>query len=299
MRRVALAILPAPLLAAAAWAWWRVAPATPDETRAAVLVAVLGAAFAFFLLTTRHPRHVGLKAGVYLALLLVSSTEIWLAVGVHAAAGWLTLATAAAWFAGPLDAVRLVLLFGPLPGILLGLTQLPDVALALVNPPAGGGDRRRATSGLYGKSEFMSRRDRRRLEKGRGLLLGQAGRSPRAPLVAWPLEGSAITIAPPRTGKGATIALNLLSPRDRGPSGSTLTIDPRGESYCIAARRRARHGPKRHSGRSLRHGGRPRQEFPAARDPDAAVPALQPAGLHPRRRGRGGARHRRCCSTRC
>ena len=214
------------------------APAVTGETRAAILLIALGAAFAFFFVSTRQPRHVGLKAGVYLALLMVCGTELWLAIGLDAARGRLTLANAATWFAGPLDASRLVLLLGPLPGILLSLTQLPGVALALFNLSAAGGDRRRAKSDLYGKSEFMSRRDRRRLEQGRGLLLGQSGRSGRSALVAWPLEGSAITIAPPRTGKGATIALNLLSPADRGPSGSTLTIDPRGESYCIVARRR-------------------------------------------------------------
>ena len=45
-------------------------------------------------------------------------------------------------------------------------------------------------------------------------------------------------MAPPRVGKGALIALNLLSPGDRGFQGSTVTIDPRGELWCIAARRR-------------------------------------------------------------
>ena len=38
-----------------------------------------------------------------------------------------------------------------------------------------------------------------------------------------------MTFAPPRTGKGATIALNYLSPDERGWRGSTVVIDPRGE----------------------------------------------------------------------
>ena len=63
-----------------------------------------------------------------------------------------------------------------------------------------------------------------------------AGRNAR--LIGWSLEGSAITVAPPRAGKGAVIALNLLSPDYRGFDGSTVTIDPRGELWCIAARRR-------------------------------------------------------------
>ncbi len=238
MRRIALATLPALVLAAAAAAWWSVAPAMAAETRAAVLLGALGGAFAFFFVTTRQPRHVGLKAGVYLALLAVCVTEIWLGIGIHLTVGPFSISRAAAVLGGRLDGVRLVLMLGPLPGLVLVATQLPDVAFVLFNLPPAGGDRRRAKSDLYGKSEFMSRRDRRRLETGRGLLLGQSGRNGRSALVAWPLEGSAITVAPPRTGKGATIALNLLSPNDRGPSGSTLTIDPRGESYCIVARRR-------------------------------------------------------------
>ena len=238
MRRIALATLPALLLPAAAWAWWVLAPGTAAEIRGAVLLGSLGAGFAFFFVSSRQPRRVGIKAGVYLALLMVCATELWLNAGLAIASGRLTLASAATWFAAPLDAARLVLLLAPLPGILLSLTQLPDLGIVLLHLPAASGGRRRATSGLYGKSEFMSRRDRRRLEKGRGLLLGQAGRSSAAPLVAWPLEGSAITFAPPRTGKGATIALNLLSPGMRGPTGSTITIDPRGETYCIVARRR-------------------------------------------------------------
>ena len=56
------------------------------------------------------------------------------------------------------------------------------------------------------------------------------------------LEGSAITFGPPRSAKGATIALNLLSPDGRGFGGSTVTIDPLGELWCIAALRRRQMG---------------------------------------------------------
>ena len=49
-------------------------------------------------------------------------------------------------------------------------------------------------------------------------------------------------MAPPRAGKGATIALNLLAPGDRGFRGSTVIVDPRGELWCIAARRRREMG---------------------------------------------------------
>ena len=239
MRSFLLAHLPSIVLPAAAWAWWLAAPAAGSPARAAVLIAVTAAGFGVFFAASRQPRHIGLKAGAFIALLMVCATELWLSVGRPAAAGQLTLWNAGTWFAArPRGWVGMVLLLGPLPGILLGLSQVPDLVVALLAAPRAGTRRRRSASDLYGKSDFMSRRDRRRLEAGRGLLLGQARRSARSPLVAWPLEGSAITFAPPRTGKGATIALNLLSPSNRGPTGSTLTIDPRGESYCIVARRR-------------------------------------------------------------
>ena len=98
--------------------------------------------------------------------------------------------------------------------------------------------RQRAESDLYGRSKLLGRRFLRRLAKRRGILLGQWGAGRNAKLIGWSLEGSAITVAPPRVGKGALIALNLLSPDYRGFQGSTVTIDPRGELWCIAARRR-------------------------------------------------------------
>ena len=80
------------------------------------------------------------------------------------------------------------------------------------------------------------------LAKKRGVLIGSWGKGASAPLLGWSLEGSALTLAPPRTGKGALIALNLLSPDGRGPGGSTVVIDPRGEMWCVAARRRREMG---------------------------------------------------------
>ena len=102
--------------------------------------------------------------------------------------------------------------------------------------------RRRAESDLHGKATLLGRRYLRRLTKRNGILLGQWGAGRNAPLIGWSLEGSAVTVAPPRVGKGATIALNLLSPDYRGFSGSTVIVDPRGELWCIASRRRRRMG---------------------------------------------------------
>ena len=100
----------------------------------------------------------------------------------------------------------------------------------------------RAVVDLHGHASLLGRRFLRRLAKRKGILLGQWGGRAGAPLIGWALEGSAITVAPPRSGKGATIALNLLSPDYRGFDGSTVTIDPRGELWCIAARRRREMG---------------------------------------------------------
>ena len=105
-------------------------------------------------------------------------------------------------------------------------------------------ERRRtaAASELYGRARLLARRHLRELARRRGILLGQTGRGGRSALIGYGLEGCALTIAPPRTGKGATIALNMLSPSDRGHDGSTVTIDPRGELFCIVARRRREMG---------------------------------------------------------
>ncbi|MDE0059324.1 MAG: type IV secretory system conjugative DNA transfer family protein, partial [Defluviicoccus sp.] len=102
--------------------------------------------------------------------------------------------------------------------------------------------KKRSASEVFGKAKLLEDEYMRRLARGQGVLLGQTGTSGDAPLIAWPLEGSAITFAPPRTGKGATIALNYLAPGGRGWPGSTVLIDPRGETWCIVARRRREMG---------------------------------------------------------
>ena len=105
-----------------------------------------------------------------------------------------------------------------------------------------GEKRKRAESELFGKAKLLGRQHIRDLEERQGILLGQSGENANSPLVGWGLEGSAMTFAPPRTGKGATIALNYLAPRGRGWPGSTVLLDPRGETWCIVARRRREMG---------------------------------------------------------
>ena len=129
-------------------------------------------------------------------------------------------------------ALALTSLAGLVVGALVTLSPLPGL---LTN----GRKRQRAESDLYGRARLLGGRDLAPLLRSRGLVLGETDRGR---LISWPLEGSAITFAPPRTGKGATIALNLLSPDGRSHDGATLTIDPRGETWCIVARRRRQLG---------------------------------------------------------
>ncbi len=129
-------------------------------------------------------------------------------------------------------ALALVTLAGLVVGALVVIGPLPHLL-------ARGRRKRRADSDLYGRARLLGDKDLAPLLRAQGLILGETDRGH---LVSWPLEGSAITLAPPRTGKGATIALNLLSPHGRGHGGATLTIDPRGETYSIVARRRRQLG---------------------------------------------------------
>ncbi|MDE0240639.1 MAG: type IV secretory system conjugative DNA transfer family protein [bacterium] len=240
MKRLALETAGAVVLGVLAWLWWRyhgeLAPVTADW----VVLGAVAAGFAVFFVSSRQPEGALLRLGVFASLLALAAAETWFTFGLPIADGRLRLSTADMW----LDHhtrhwLATAALLAPVPGIILGATQTADcLVAALAVPRRLAGDRRRAKSSLYGKADFMGRGDRRRLSRGAGLLLGQAGPKARSPLIAWPLEGSAITVAPPRTGKGATIALNLLSPGGRGPQGSTILIDPRGETFCVVARRR-------------------------------------------------------------
>ena len=243
-RRPPPELIAAVAVPAGAVGWWHLLPEATPDWRVAVLVIFLVAGYATFLIAPRQPGMVLPRLGVFTGLGIACAGELWFTVGADLAAGRLGPSSLGRWWMVRQQGwAEMALLLAPLPGILLSLVQVPSLAVAAAAGALGAGHRRRrATSDLYGKSEFMSRAHRRTLETGRGLLLGQASGRTSAPLTAWPLEGSAITLAPPRTGKGATIALNLLSPANRGPSGSTITIDPRGETYCIVAHRRKQMG---------------------------------------------------------
>ena len=244
MKRLPPELIAAVVVPSGAAGWWLLLPEAAPDWRVVVIGLFLVAGYAVFLSSSRQPGMVLLKLGVFAGLGIACAGELWFTVGADLAASRLNLSNLGRWWMVRQQGwAEMTLLLAPLPGLLLSLIQFPSLAVSATARSLGAGHRRRrAPSDLYGKSEFMSRAHRRTLERGRGLLLGQASARPTAPLIAWPLEGSAITLAPPRTGKGATIALNLLSPSERGPSGSTITIDPRGETYCIVAQRRQKMG---------------------------------------------------------
>ena len=227
-----------------------------------VLLLAAGAGCSAYLLERLRPSHISLAIlGVVLTVALLAYFAIgrqekgaWVRFGLYGAA--MMICAASIW----MEIVRPVLAAPSFSFLANWLTRLSGYELGLIAvPPVGfaitfmlwfeivinslkylqsDNRRRRAESDLYGRSKLLGRRFLRRLAKRRGILLGQWGAGRNAKLIGWSLEGSAITVAPPRVGKGALIALNLLAPGDRGFQGSTVTIDPRGELWCIAARRR-------------------------------------------------------------
>ena len=202
----------------------------------AVLGVVLTLALLAYFATGRKEKGAWVRFGLYGAAMMICAASIWMEIvrpvlavtSFSGFAGWVThlggyeLASVAVAPVG--FAITFMLWF--------------EVLIDSLKHLSGDNRRQRAESDLYGRSKLLGRRFLRRLAKRRGILLGQWGAGRNAKLIGWSLEGSAITVAPPRVGKGALIALNLLSPGDRGFQGSTVTIDPRGELWCIAARRR-------------------------------------------------------------
>ena len=99
--------------------------------------------------------------------------------------------------------------------------------------------RKRSESELFGKSRFMARRKLREMTAHGGIVLGAMDKGGRGELVSYPLEGAIVTTAPPRTGKTALLAANLLGKGDLGfVKGSTVIMDPRGELFFVTAERR-------------------------------------------------------------
>ena len=224
------------LAAGCGWAAWLTAGDRPEDIAAAGVGVAVAASFAAYMATDRKDAALWLRFGLYGGALAVACASLW-AGAVRPLQHAPSLGAVMAWL-GALDGMRLVMLVVPPPAAVLLAILFLEVALHGVKHLSGADRRQRAGSDLHGRARLLGRRFLRKLTRRKGILLGQWGGGRRARLIGWSLEGSAITVAPPRTGKGALIALNLLSPADRGFDGSTVTIDPRGELWCIAARRR-------------------------------------------------------------
>ncbi len=202
----------------------------------AILGVVLAVALLAYFATGRQEKGAWIRFGLYGAAMMICAASIWMEV--------VRPVLEASSFPGFVDRLmrlsgyELALIAVPPPGFAITFMLWFEVLIGSLKYLWNDNRRQRAESDLYGRSKLLGRRFLRRLAKRRGILLGQWGAGGNAKLIGWSLEGSAITVAPPRVGKGALIALNLLSPGDRGFQGSTVTIDPRGELWCIAARRR-------------------------------------------------------------
>ena len=202
----------------------------------AILGAVLTLALLAYFATGRQEKGAWVRFGLYGAAMMICAASVWMEIvrPVLEASSFLGFVDRLTRLSG----YELALIAVPPPGFAITFMLWFEVLIDSLKYLSGDNRRQRAESDLYGRSKLLGRRFLRRLAKRRGILLGQWGAGRNAKLIGWSLEGSAITVAPPRVGKGALIALNLLSPGDRGFQGSTVTIDPRGELWCMAARRR-------------------------------------------------------------
>ena len=228
------------LLAGCGWAAWVCVGVRPGGISIAVLGIAAAASLAAYMATDRKEEGLWLRLGLYGGSLALSLASLWAGV-LRPLFDAPSLGAAIDWFRG-LDGLALVMLVVSLPAAGLLALLWFETALYAVKHLGEGDRRRRAGSDLHGSAVLLDRRFMRRLARRQGILLGQWGAGRNSPLIGWSIEGSAITVAPPRAGKGALIALNLLSPDERGFDGSTVTIDPRGELWCIAARRRREMG---------------------------------------------------------
>ena len=202
----------------------------------AILGVVLAVALLAYFATGRQEKGAWVRFGLYGAAMMICAASIWMEIvrPMLEASSFLRFVDRLT----RLSSYELALIAVPPPGFAITFMLWFEVLIGSLKYLWSDNRRQRAESDLYGRSKLLGRRFLRRLAKRRGILLGQWGAGRNAKLIGWSLEGSAITVAPPRAGKGALIALNLLSPDYRGFQGSTVTIDPRGELWCIAARRR-------------------------------------------------------------
>ena len=228
------------VLAATGCGLWMLSGTMPRPAATWSVAGFLAAAWGAYMVKEAWSGRWWLRGACYAAALLVCGAAV-LTHGVPVVRGvgsWTGLSR----YVEGLDGYGQALLAVPAVGGAIVVALLLDELLKAFRGTPGGGKRRHRRSALFGTSTLLGDRHMKKLMRRNGILLGQMGSSANAPLVGWGLEGSAISLAPPRVGKGATIALNLLSPRDRGFDGSTVIVDPRGELFPVVARRRREMG---------------------------------------------------------
>ena len=259
----------------------------PSHISLAILGVVLTVALLAYFAIGRQEKGAWIRFGLYGAAMMICAASIWMEIvrPVRAAPSFSFLAN---WLTR-LSGYELGLIAVPPVGFAITFMLWFEIVINSLKYLQSDNRRRRAESDLYGRSKLLGRRFLRRLAKRRGILLGQWGAGRNAKLIGWSLEGSAITVAPPRVGKGALIALNLLAPGDRGV--------PRLHGHHRPARRalvhrrpaQARVGPPGPADRSLRGGG-PAQEGQGNPSASRQKRVLQPARLY-QEGERRGARH--------
>ena len=229
-----------PSVAVAAWLTWLSYQGATGDWRVGVFLGVLGTAFLTYLVVDRERRWMAFCGGVYLSAVVMCGGAAWIeAVRPAGEMGFWRFLKAL----GVLDFKGVLIVVGPAVGLVPACWLLLEFLGKLTSGRAEE-KRKRSGSELYGKSRLLPRKYMKVLAKRQGILLGQWGNGESSPLIGWNLEGSAISLAPPRTGKGATIALNYLAPKGRGWVGSTVLVDPRGETWCVVSQRRMDMGRK-------------------------------------------------------
>lgn len=96
-------------------------------------------------------------------------------------------------------------------------------------------DSHRDPSGIFGNARWASRSERRKMSRGVSL-----GRDPETgDTIRVRIESNLVTIAPPRLGKGAGLVVpNLLAAGEATANLPVVVIDPKGEAYRAAGKRR-------------------------------------------------------------
>ena len=178
----------------------------PSHISLAILGMVLTVALLAYFAIGRQEKGAWIRFGLYGAAMMICAASIWMEIvrPVLAAPSFSFLAN---WLTH-LSGYELGLIAVPPVGFAITFMLWFEIVINSLKYLQSDNRRRRAESDLYGRSKLLGRRFLRRLAKRRGILLGQWGAGRNAKLIGWSLEGSAITVAPPRVGKGALIALN-------------------------------------------------------------------------------------------